>query len=170
MDPIDEPAWDTAHNVIPQVRQKEVYALKANHINANKFSLSERLTRFNAKTIADELTPYCTRSSRTTSICCEATPSPRTCEEQRLLQRWVDGAVRPKRAAHPGEEELQSPVGRPASTRRRTSSAASRIPKVAYHPKTLLTQMQQGNVTLKQIGRLARAKPQSWEQGDFYEG
>jgi hypothetical protein len=173
VDPIDRPAWDTAHNVIPpQIRQKEAYALKANHINANKFSLSERLTRFNAKTIADELTPYCTEKQQNDFHLLQGDSKPT--DVQKSSAYYNDGLM-----------ALSDPLNGQLIQVKKNRNALSddlerkhkaqdfqrsiqEIPKVAYHPKTLLTQMQQGNVTLKQIGRLARAKPQSWEQGDFY--
>jgi len=42
------------------------------------------------------------------------------------------------------------------------------IPKVAYHPATLLTQMQHKNVSLKQVSRLAKTKADVWKEEDFF--
>lgn len=173
MDPIDRPAWDTAHNVIPpQVRQKEVYALKANHINANKFSLQERLKRFNAKTIADELTPYCTEKQQNDFHLLRGDSKPTDVQKSSADYNYgVPALSDPLNGQLIQVKKNRSNLSDDLDRKHKAKDfqrSIQEIPKVAYHPNTLLTQMQQGNISLKQIGRLARSKPQDWEHGDFY--
>ena len=79
VDPIDRPAWDTARVIPPQCLGRDL-RLKANHMNDQQLTLKERLVRYNAKTITDEVTPYC-RSSRMTSTCCDQAVTPRMCRK-----------------------------------------------------------------------------------------
>jgi hypothetical protein len=150
---------------------KEVYALKANHINANKYTMKERLTRFNAKTIADEMTPYCTDKQQNDFHLLRSESKPTDVQKSSAFYNYgVTASCDPLngqliqvkknyRELLADKEEMYKAQD--------FQRSIQEIPKVAYHPKTLLTQMQQGQVTLKQIGRLARSKPQLWEQRDF---
>ena len=174
VDPIDRPAWDTAHNVIPpSVRQAEIYRLKANHMNDQQLTLKERLVRYNAKTIADEVTPYCQekqqndftllrsgsnakdvqKSSAYYNYGLMATSDPLNGQLIKVKKDYVKlrAEIDAKHKAQDFQKSIQE------------------IPKVAYHPASLLTQMQTGAVTLKQIGRIAKTKPQWWEKEEFYE-
>ena len=174
VDPIDRPAWDTAHNVIPPtVRQAEIYRLKANHMNDQQLTLKERLLRYNAKTMADELTPYCVEKQQNDFALLKSGSNARDVQKSSAYYNYglmatsdpLNGQLIKVKKKH---VKLRSEVDAKHKANDFQRSIQE-IPKVAYHPASLLTQMQTGAVTLKQIGRIAKARSQWWEKDDFFE-
>ena len=172
VDPIDRPAWDTAHNVIPpSVRQAEIYRLKANHMNDQQLTLKERLVRYTAKTMADELTPYCTEKQRNDFTLLRSGSSAK--DVQKSSAQYNHGVMAlgdPLNGQLIDVKKKYVKISQELEAKHKAKDfqrSIQEIPKVAYHPTSLLTQMQTGAVTLKQIGRIARAKETYWEKDEF---
>jgi hypothetical protein len=139
-------------------------------MNDQQLNLQERLVRYNEKCLADEKTSFC--------------------EGKQKLDIAVLQGKQPKDI-----QKMASPVkGQPlffdplnsqllhVKQRRKEmdlelndiykakdfQDSIAEIPKVAYHPATLLTQLQKKEITLKNIGRIAKSKPSLWKEEDFY--
>ena len=142
-------------------------------MNDQQLTLKERMVRYNAKTMADELTPYCTEKQRNDFTLLKSGSKAR--DVQKSSAYYNHGLMA---TSDPLNGQLikvkKDYVKLRAKVEARHKSndfqrSLQEIPKVAYHPASLLTQMQTGPVTLKQIGRIAKAKPQWWEKEEFFE-
>ena len=165
------PQWEDAHHIIsPLTRQKEVYALKANYMNDQQLNLQERLARYNAKALADEKTSFCSGKQE---LDMDILRGKQPAEIQKLaspvkgqpvffdpLNSQLD-MVKKRRQEMDAENNYKWKM-------QDFQQSIAEIPKVAYHPATLLTQLQMGRTSLKQISRLAKVKADVWKDEDFY--
>jgi hypothetical protein len=155
--------------ISPLTRQKEIYSLKANYMNDQQLNLQERLVRYNAKALADEKTSFCSAKQELDMEVLRGKPP---AEIQKLaspvkgqpvffdpLNTQLDMVKRRRKEVE--EENALKWKGEDFQR------SIAEIPKVAYHPATLLTQMQLGQTSLKQISRLAKVKPALWTEEDF---
>jgi len=163
--------WDEAHNVIsPMSRQREIYALKANYMNDQQLNLAERLARYNQKALADEKTAFCSGKQELDMEVLRGKPP----SEIQKMASPVKGqpvffdplnsqlyTVKQRRKELDSENEIKWKG-------QDFQMSIAEIPKVAYHPATLLTQIQTGQMNLKQISRMAKMKPDFWKDEDFY--
>lgn len=151
-------------------RQKEIYALKANYMNDQQLNLSERLVRYNQKALADEKTPFCSGKQELDMEVLRGKPAS---EIQKMASPMKGQAV----FFDPLNSQLRVVKNRRKELDEENEikwkgqdfqHSIAEIPKVAYHPATLLVQLQTGQTSLKQISRMAKAKPDYWKDDDFY--
>ena len=139
-------------------------------MNDQQLNLQERLVRYNAKALADEKTAFCSHKQQL---------------DWALLQgKKPDDLMKlssPVRGQPSFFDPLNSQLAHVIDRRKEIDEeldqqykakdfqdSIAEIPKVAYHPATLLTQMQKNKVSLKSIGRIAKTKPDVWTEEDFF--
>jgi predicted kinase len=158
--------WDTAHNVIsPLMRKKEIYALKANHMNDSMLTLKEKLTRYHKKTTADTMSPFCPEKQLNDVI---------VARNQRIPDRLKSSSAYRdplNTQLHLVKIRRKEDMARYQRVRRAKEfqSSITEIPKVAYHPHSLNTQLRSGQTTMNDITKIANQAPQYWYHGDFYD-
>jgi len=151
-------------------RQKEIYALKANYMNDQQLNLAERLARYNQKALADEKTAFCSGKQELDMEVLRGKPPS---EIQKMASPvkgqpiFFDSLNSQLRTVKQRRKELD--VENEIKWKGQDfQMSIAEIPKVAYHPATLLTQIQTGQMNLKQISRMAKMKPDFWKDEDFY--
>ena len=158
--------WDSAHHNV-RLSHHELYDIKKNVMPNQNYSLTERMTRFSQKTIADEITPFCKEKQQLDMQILRAGPSapppnfdvsppkgqPRFHDPNNLNLGYVI-----KR-----REELLQNMDRKKRSHNFQADLMT-VPEVQYHPQSLNMQIQSGALALKDILQsVASIPPKEWE-------
>ena len=149
---------------------KEVYALKANAMNDQQLTLQERLVRYNQMTLKDEQTPFCSGKQ---FYDMEVLRGKQPHELQKPISpvkgmpKFFDPLNGRLDVVKQRKKELDSEREIKHSSKYFQDSIAE-IPKVAYHPQTLLTMLKTGPVELKHISRLAKTEEDVWKADHLF--
>lgn len=157
----ERPQWDEAHHSVKH-SPKEIYKIKANIMPNQPYTILERMQRFNSKTIADEITPFCQEKQALDMLVLRTGKAPKIVISPTKGQpKFFDPNNTNLDYVKKGREEQARRHDRKWK-RRDFQEALMAIPKVAYHPETLSLQMQAGQVKLADIPPLVR-QPTDWE-------
>ncbi len=138
-------------------------------MNDQQLNLTERFKRYNEKALADEKTSFCREKQELDMEVLRGKPAS---EIQKMASPvkgqalYFDPLNSQLHTVKQRRKELEE-ENRIRWKSKEFQNSIADIPKVAYHPSTLLTQLQAGQVTIKQIGRLSKQKPDLWENGFF---
>jgi len=161
----DKP-WDSAHHNV-RLSHKELYNIKKSVMPNQPITLTERMTRFSQKTIADELTPFCRGKQDLDMQILRAGPSapPPTFEisPPKGQPRFTDpndlnlNYVKKRREGLLQKEERKFRA-------EFFQNELRTVPKVQYHPQSLNMQIQNGAISLKDIGpQIGFIPPVEWQ-------
>jgi len=163
---LHELPWDSAHHHV-RLTHKELFVLKQNIMPNQPITLPERMARFGAKTIADELTPFCREKQDLDMKILRAGPSapPPTFKisPPKGLQRMHDPNNLNLNYVKKRREELERKQETAWKAKEFSMDLLS-VPKVPYHPESLSLQLQTGVIKLKEIGPIVAEVPAlEWE-------
>jgi len=163
---LHELPWDSAHHHV-RLTHKELFLLKQNVMPNQPITLPERMARFGAKTIADELTPFCREKQDLDMKILRAGPSapPPTFKisPPKGLQRMHDPNNLNLNYVKKRREELERKQESAWKAKEFSMDLLS-VPKVSYHPESLSLQLQTGVIKLKEIGPIVAEVPAlEWE-------
>ena len=139
-------------------------------MNDQQLNLQERLVRYNGKALADENTPFCSGKQQLDMALLQGKKP----EDLKKLSSPVRGQpvfFDPLNSQLEHVKDRRKEIDAELSAEYKAKDfqdSIAEIPKIAYHPATLLTQMQHNNVSLKQISRLAKTKGDVWKEEDFF--
>lgn len=157
----ERPQWDEAHHNV-KYSPKEIYKIKANIMPNQPYTILERMQRFNSKTMADEITPFCQEKQALDMLVLRTGKAPKIVISPTKGQpKFFDPNNTNLDYVKKGREEQARRHDRKWK-RRDFQDALMAIPKVAYHPETLSLQMQAGQVRLADIPPTIR-QPTDWE-------
>lgn len=157
----DRSPWDEAHHNV-KYSPKEIYKIKANIMPNQPYTILERMQRFNAKAIADEITPFCQGKQALDMEVLRTGKAPNiVISPTKGIQKFFDPNNTNLDYVKKNREEADKKMERKLKRKGFQESLMS-IPKVLYHPETLSLQLKSGQVRVSDIPRLMR-NPTDWE-------